>query len=368
MSRTARFPLRTILLWIVALTLLAGSAMTEELTEEQLEARRIAESGGEPAITAYDPPVTAWLSNPGGFSSLCWLPTDYDIPQSVYFNGVQVKVLDRIYKWTYVGMEEWASVVVTARSNETPITGKTLYANLTFERPQRQFPVGTLQGDTVTHMTRIYLDNGHTRETVDMLKNGTEVAVLGLMKGYCHVLSQGRRGFVAEGDLALSEEAKAALRAAAPDSYDSIGPGYEEEYTAFSEEVDRLYAYYGDRAAWPMELRAKMSQIELDSGFMDEDPLTWVHIMPGDGDLVPDTARGFADAAMAAEGLDAAGFTNVYTYYFAELGDLSKPLWQFYYEAKAGGYNYAVRLDVRGAVTQVRQLDMTPSDQEGGGS
>lgn len=365
MSKFVRFSLRTMLVWGLALTLMTGGALSEDFTEDQLEARRIAESGGEPAIAAFDPPLTAWLDNMEGFSSLCWLPTDYDIPQSVYFNGVRVQVLDRIYKWTYNGMEEWASVTVTVRSDETAITGKTLYANLAFERPARQFPVGILQGESITNMVRVYLDNGHTKETVDILKNGTEVDVLGLMKGFYHVLTQGKRGFVAEGDLKLSRESKAAVRAATPEQYDSIGPGYEKKYSAFSEEVDRLYAFYGDRSMWPMELRAKVSQIELDSGFMDENPLTWVHIMPGEEDLTPKEARGFADTAMARAGHHAKDFSSVYTYYFAEMGNLSEPIWQFYYEAEIGGYNYAVRLDRQGAVTEIRKLDLTRFDNEG---
>lgn len=303
---------------------------------------------------------TAYLFSPSGTVNLCMIPTDYDYPQSVYFNGTQVEVMEVIDKESQYGTDTWAKVAVRVNDSETVISGYTPAIYLRAREDLKEIPPQPLADLAGEGDVTIWRDNGLTEKTLGTLPGGTRVRVLGFTKTHYHVLAEGRHGFVLKEQLLGTKGNKRWLRSAEPNHYTNVGPGYEDRYRAMTEEYQALTDKRGDINSWTLAQRAAWTQREIDEGFLDDDPMTWINLMPAAGDVQEAEARAIADKALADRDVPLDSFGQVFTFYYATVAQPDAPTWQFSYQGLTGQHTYIVFLDKAGSVTEVRKADITP--------
>ena len=346
--------------------MLFSAAQAELVGQYDEQDMKTAEQGNMNAEYIYSPPKKAWLSGDNGTIHLCLPPTDYEVPQTVLFSGQEIALHNTLYKWTAAGMEEWANVSLNVGAGGTSLQGWTMARNLVFEQPEVQMPSGTLKADNVTNMVTLRADNGITQREVDIYPEGQEVQLLGMTRDYYYVLTDGQRGFVEKENVSADAATLSRLKAAEPRVYDDIQPGYEQRYDAFNQKYHEMFDIYGDSNTWPLEARAKLSQMEINLGLLPRsDPQSWINILPGEGDLSLEDARALADQAILGQEVGLDSFSSVNSHYYALTGQPDTPIWQFRYNARPGKHDYVVRLDKQGEVTESLALDLVTYDEIG---
>ncbi len=301
-----------------------------------------------------------FLANETGVIHLNSVPTDYEYAQVVYFTGVPVIMDEIIHKQTQYGVEDWIHFTVPAGSGETVMSGYTPFENFVKQDKAAlltPFPRGELRGDTLTGTVPLYRDNGITKDVLGVFANGTQVQVMGFTMTHYQVIVDGRRGFVPRDALTAAGDDQARIKAAEPQYYDSLIPGMEAAYERINTRLETLTNQYGDINEWPIPLRAQWSQEQIEAGTLDQNPDIWVHLMPGQGDLTEETARGRADAELIAKGLDPKAYLQVFSYYFVRNGERDKRLWQFTYRGGPDNTDWVVQLNQQGEVVEFRSIE-----------
>lgn len=351
---------------LTALVMLMSCAQAELIGQYDDMAMQVAEEGNGNAEYIYNPPKKAWLKGDNGTVHLCLPPTDYEIPQTVLFSGLEVTLHNTLYKWTAAGMEEWAYVSLNVGSDEISLQGWTRAKNLTFEAPETSLPEGKLVSGSVTNMVTVFKDNGPNQKELGIYPEGTPVRLLGITADNYYLAVEGHRGFIQKNAVSLDTPTQARLRAAEPQMYDDMQPGYEANYEEFDRLYNDMFDMYGDSNTWPLEARAKMSQLEINLKVTPRsDPQSWINILPSEGDLTLEEARALADKALENQQVDVSTFEEVNHYYYAVIGQPDEPIWQFRYNARVGHYDYVVRLDKQGNVTEALKLDLNRYDAMG---
>lgn len=349
-----------------ALVMLLPLAQAEMVGQYSDEDKLVAEKGNGNAEYTYNPPKKAWLKGDNGTINLCLPPTDYDVPQAVLFSGLEITLHNTLYKWTAEGMEEWAYISLNVGSDETSLQGWTRAKNLTFEAPEVALPEGKLVSDSVTNMATVFKDNGPASKELGIFPEGSEARLLGMTLDNYYLQVENQRGFIKKDAVYLDTPTQARLKAAEPRTYDDMQPGYEANYEEFDRLYGEMFDIYGDSNTWSLETRARMSQMEMNLKVTPRsDPQSWISILPGEGDITPEEARVRADKALDDKQVDLSTFDQVNEYYYALSGQPEEPIWQFRYNARVGHYDYVVRLDKQGDVTELLKLDLNRYDSMG---
>ena len=131
-----------------------------------------------------------------------------------------------------------------------------------------------------------------------------------------------------------------------------------EKYDEFMNHITALWDEYGDSNEWPLEIKAKATQIRLDYGFDADLPAR--NILPGEGDMTLEQATAFADAHIKERyGMTEADFVyRRYSFYY-EPDAPDVHLWNVYYVARTGLRNCAVTFNQQGEILRDFQNSYT---------
>ena len=165
-------------------------------------------------------------------------------------------------------------------------------------------------------------------------------------------------GFLPIENLAFDTAAQALMDSIVPEHFAEIQPGMREKYDEFMNRITALWDEYGDSNEWPLEIKAKATQIRLDYGFDADLPAR--NILPGEGDMTLEQATAFADAHIKERyGMTEADFVyRRYSFYY-EPDSPDAHLWNVYYVARTGLRNCAVTFNQQGEILRDFQNSYT---------
>jgi len=314
-------------------------------------------------------PQIAYIANPYALSAnICEGTTSYTWPQGTYYNGVKVKVLElhtmlNNVLFTNDNTVTWALVQIGESRRSEGVTGWMPLPALTHESKMASAPAAlpaaelTTQSDT--GYISVYTENNFKSGILTSEPKGTKVSLIGRLRDFYHVeLANGQQGFVEIACIKVDDAWSEAVTACEPENYDEVQPGFEEAYYEYMSKIDELWSAYGDSNDWPLEIRAKRTQIQLTYGFECFDGAQ-MHILPDEKDMTEAQARAIADQKIKDEfGMDGETYYDVKTYFYYFMGHEDVRIWQFRYSAVAGYRDSWVKINSRtGEIIETAQVD-----------
>lgn len=364
----------TVSLWYAYLTPVTGTPLLLTATsEDSLTAREFAaeyyvnpvllDNQQQDALYATLP-RSAYVSNPAAASAnFCEMTTSYDWPQGTYLNGTPVTVTElRVmgnnipYDISSARLIYWAKVSVGVTQTSTGVQDSWIpLSALTFADEMTgapaALPIGTITTAAQTGQVSLYAACNVSQGIVTVLSAGTQVEVLGRTERFYHVRTGNTLcGFVPVECLSFDADTQALMDSIVPEHFDSIQPGQQESYEEYMTRIEALLDEYGDSNDWPLDIKAKATEIRMAYGF---DTDLAVNILPGEGDMSMEQATAFADARVAQlYGMTEEKYAyRRYSFYY----DPQTPeehLWKIYYVARTGMYNCAVTFNQQGEVVR----------------
>ena len=303
------------------------------------------------------PPAQAVVDSPiNGAANLCNLPDDYFTPQAVYFNGTPLSVVEIVPTHGDYPVEllkdkdeRWAKVVIGKTETYPGIEGFIPLAALNFNQTDvKSLLQASLESDNGS--TPMYLDNGLSDQLVGEFPNGSPVQVLGWLMDWAHVKHDDKTGFVRQETLILEEGSAEILYDALPHYLDEIQPGHQARYEAYREELMKLYTQHGDSNEWPLEIKAKASELAARHGYRFT---TDINVMPEATDLSGEDVLAKAKAAAKERyGLPEDVWVREALSFSYPEGDPDAKGWKVNLWAKAGMADVVVWLNRSGEITE----------------
>ncbi len=310
-------------------------------------------------------PRRAVVNNPlAAAANITHLTTDYDYPQGCYFNGTELEVLElrlednNVPMLTDAATIYWARVRV-AQDNDGGTEGWMPLCTMTFSDEiigeVAALPVVQVTANTPTgHATLYAACDGRT--VVTSVASGTQVELLGCFAAYDHVrLPGGETGFLPRENVTAAPEVQALIESVLPERLDDIQPGKELSYEEYEAAIQALWDEYGDSNEWPLEVKARASQLRLDSGWQTD---LDVNILPGKDDMPEAEALALAERYIEEQYKtppeDYVRYTKSF-YYKPE--DPQTHIWWFRFTARVGGYDCGVGFDQQGNVVRTYRSD-----------
>lgn len=357
---------------VLALSVALSGAVA---TQDAQSAPRAALTTHEPVDTAAALPMQAVIACPNAPSAnLCMGATSYDYaPQGTYFNGAEVTILElsqSVNNVPELAAGEnvyWAQVQIGgAVTGWMPLPCLTPADGVMGARAE--LPEAAVNADG----GNVYASNDASAPVIAALQKNESVRVLGRLRDFWHIQTAGGlTGFVAADALKFNADGTQALVSAAlPALYDYVQPGQQERFRAYQEQVDAYWQKYGDSNDWPLDVRAEVSRLTLESGFYWADDNQWVNLVPGEGDLSAEQAAALADAqAMELFGMSENTYLKRTMFYYYVITNPETRIWHFRYYAVAGAHDCAIKLDQNGNLLESWQdtkAQRTAEDVESG--
>lgn len=288
--------------------------------------------------------------------------TDYTWPQGTYLNGTPVTVTELRLTGCNVpaGLTDakliyWAKITVGATQTSPGVDGSWIpLCTLTFADEMTgdpaALPTGTVTTDAATGQVSLYAGCDPAQGVVRALSKGTQVEILGRLAACYQVRAGKDYGFLPLESLTFDADTQALLDSILPEHFADIQPGMQEKYDAYMNRITALWDEYGDSNDWPLEIKAKATQLRLDYGFDTDLPR---NILPGAGDMTLEQATAFADAHVKeVYGITEADFIyrRYSLYYEPDTPDVH--LWNVYYTVRTGLRNCAVTFNQQGEITR----------------
>ena len=309
-------------------------------------------------------PRAAYVNNAAApsanFSSLT---TDYTWPQGTYLNGTPVTVTELQLSGcnvpkalTEAKLIYWAKITVGATKDSPGVDGSWIpLCTLTFADEMTgapaTLPTGTVTTDAATGQVSLFAACDRDKGVVTALSRGTQVEVLARLAQFYQVRAGKDYGFLPIENLAFDSSTQVLIDSVLPEHFAEIQPGMQEKYDEYMNRITALWDEYGDSNEWPLEIKAKATQIRLDYGFDTDLPVR--NILPGEGDMTLEEATAFADAhikalyGMTEEDIRSRRYSF---YYETEAPDVH--LWSVYYVVRTGLRNCAVDFNQQGEITR----------------
>lgn len=309
-------------------------------------------------------PRAAYVSNAAApsanFSSLT---TDYTWPQGTYLNGTPVTVTElhltgcNVPKaLTEAKLIYWAKITVGATKDSPGVDGSWIpLCTLTFADEMTgapaALPTGTVTTDAATGQVSLFAACDRDKGVVTALSRGTQVEVLARLAQFYQVRAGKDYGFLPIENLAFDSSTQALMDSLLPEHFAQIQPGMQEKYDEYMNRITALWDEYGDSNEWPLEIKAKATQIRLDYGFDTDLPVR--NILPGEGDMTMEQVTVLADAhvketyVLTEEDI----VCRRYSFYY-ELGAPDIHLWNVYYVARTGLRDCAVTFNQQGEIVE----------------
>lgn len=351
-------------LWYAYLTPVTGTPLMLTATDaDSLSAREFAaeyylnpvliENQQQDALYATLPRA-AYVNNPAAAAAnFCQMTTSYNWPQGVYLNGVPVTVTElRLmgnnipYDISSARQIYWAKVSVGVTQTSTgvqdswiPLSALTFADEMTGD--PAVLPIGVITTTAQTGQVSLYAACSASQGIVTVLSAGTQVEVLGRTESFYHVRTGDMLcGFVPLSCLAFDADTQAIMDSIVPEHFDSIQPGQQDSYEEYMTRIEALFDEYGDSNDWPLDIKAKATEIRLAYGF---DTDLSVNILPGEGDMSLEEATAFADAHVAQlYGMTEEKYAyRRYSFYYDPQAP-EEHLWKITYVARTGLHNCAV--------------------------
>lgn len=316
-------------------------------------------------------PRAAYVSNAAAPSAnFSEGPTDYTWPQGTCLNGTPVTVTELHLSGnnvpkalTEAKLIYWAKITVGATKDSPGVDGSWIpLCVLTFADEMTgapaTLPAGTVTTDAATGQVSLYAACDRDKGVVTVLSKGTQVEVLSRLAQFYQVRAGKDYGFLPIENLAFNTATQALMDSIVPEHFAEIQPGMREKYDEFMNRITALWDEYGDSNEWPLEIKAKATQIRLDYGFDADLPAR--NILPGEGDMTLEQATAFADAHIKERyGMTEADFVyRRYSFYY-EPDAPDVHLWNVYYVARTGLRNCAVTFNQQGEILRDFQNSYT---------
>ncbi len=288
-------------------------------------------------------------------------PTSYDFPQGFYFNGTEVEVLE--LKWQGNNVREltdaaeiyWARVRVPQGKSEgtqgwIPLPALTFRDQLLGD--VAALPEAAVVSNTPTGHASLYASCS-AGKIITSIPAGTRVRLMGCFKAYYQVLlPSGESGFLLKENVEITPEVQTMLDSVSITlrGMSDVQPGTEISYEEYMAAIEALWDEYGDSNEWPLEVRARASQIRLDSGW---DTDLDVNILPGEGDMPEAEALALAQKYIEERyGISAADYLRYTEALYYHPGAPETHIWWFRFYARVGGYDCGVGFDQQGQVVR----------------
>lgn len=305
-------------------------------------------------------PRSAVVNNPVSFAAnVTGMPTSYNMPQGFYFNGMSVEVLEVITQGNNVPMltdaetVQWARVRVPQNGGEgiqgwMPLL--TLSYADTLIGDVAALPEVTIISDAPTGHASLYAACS-SEHVITSVASGTRAQLMGCFKAYYQVLLPGGEcGFLPKKNVEATPEVISLIESVTPARLDDVQPGTEISYEEYMAAIEALWDEYGDSNEWPLEVKARASQIRLDSGW---DTDLDVNILPGEGDMPEAEALALAQKYIEERyGISAADYLRYTEALYYHPGAPETHIWWFRFYARAGGYDCGVGFDQQGQVVR----------------
>lgn len=300
-------------------------------------------------------PRAAYVNNAVSASAnACQITTDYDWPQGTYMNGTPVTVLEVSHmnnnapEVTDAETIYWARIQVGKTAKSEGVVAWTPLCTLTFADQLigdlAAFPQGTVSTHNATGFTSVFGECSTRSGVVSTLSNGAPVQIMGMFANFYHVkTTSGEAGFIPRGEVVLDAQTQLLMDSVAPDNYDKIQPGQDDEYEEYMAAVEVYWEKYGDSNEFPLDAAAAVSQLRVDYGF---DLDLAMHVMPGEQDIPQSEARAFADARIKElYDMDEGDYTACYPFFYYEPAAPDTRIWKFRYTAVPGQRDVTVWFD-----------------------
>lgn len=313
--------------------------------------------------TQFTPMEAVVNSSLAGASNLTHKADDYDTPQATYFNGTRLTILaiEETLGDYPAQLEDprqlWAKVRIGQGAQFEGIIGMMPLINLA-PASSTSLPEGQLAQDAP-----LYLDNGHSEQTLGSYKAGTPLRLLGWLQDWAHVEMEDQAGFLRHDAISLDERNQQLVSSALPATFDHVQPGFQQNFEAYMEDLMKLYDKHGDVNHWPLEVAAQAS--ELAKAYKVEVDEV-INILPEATDLSKEEVTRLAkEAANERFKLDENAWSSVSLAFFYERGKPESTQWKASLWGKEGTPDVKIWLDRQGKILQTMSAAL-PSGSNAG--